>query len=521
MLALGALGALVSLFYGRLGFMPLDQSIVFDGGWRVLSGQVPFRDFVTPSGVVPIVMQAAVFAVAGVDWWAYLAHAALVNAAFCGVAYGLLRCFGSARGWALFYAGLSSLLLYPPIGTPYPEQHAFFFLLLALWLGARAALAPHASRAWLLLPSAVLLSYLSKQNVAAFGLIPLTLVVLLRPRGAMRARLTRLAAGTALALTACVILGVALGVDPELLSRYFFEIPASVGAQRLASLSWSSVQHRLPSLPWGSFVAVACVAAGLALTRVRQSLRSGPEAPEPTTHGAGSAASLAVALLAVCVLFAASTINQVENGLPYLFVALGLVHATHPSFASVWGGRHWRAAALLLALVAARDAYWFHAYVDLPRRVLDIEFDPARARAATIPGLRPMVHQSHPKAGIGLDDLEALLAFLAGREGGFLLFGDHSILYGLSGRPSLSPSLWYHAGLTFPSPGQSGFRDFEAWLVRSFERARPRWLIVEGERTWMGSKLSDFPELERSVRRRRRGELRVGRFRLVELGDPR
>ena len=39
-----AIGVGVNLTFGRRGFLPLDQSIVFDGGWRLVSGQVPFHD---------------------------------------------------------------------------------------------------------------------------------------------------------------------------------------------------------------------------------------------------------------------------------------------------------------------------------------------------------------------------------------------------------------------------------------------------------------------------------------------
>jgi hypothetical protein len=65
-LCLAAGAAWLCLHHGRRGFLPLDQSIVFDGGWRVFRGQIPFVDFVTPAAIVPSVMQAAIFRVAGV-----------------------------------------------------------------------------------------------------------------------------------------------------------------------------------------------------------------------------------------------------------------------------------------------------------------------------------------------------------------------------------------------------------------------------------------------------------------------
>ena len=37
---------------GMRGFFAMDQSIVFDGGWRVLQGQIPYKDFVIPFGPI-------------------------------------------------------------------------------------------------------------------------------------------------------------------------------------------------------------------------------------------------------------------------------------------------------------------------------------------------------------------------------------------------------------------------------------------------------------------------------------
>src|SRR5690349_21181100 len=50
---LGLLGVLAFSFLwvwevGHRGLFMLDQSIVFDGAWRMVQGQVPYRDFVMP-----------------------------------------------------------------------------------------------------------------------------------------------------------------------------------------------------------------------------------------------------------------------------------------------------------------------------------------------------------------------------------------------------------------------------------------------------------------------------------------
>ena len=124
------------------GYMPLDASIVFDGGWRILSGQVPLRDFDTPDAIMPSLLQALAFKGLGVSWTAYCAHAAVVNGLFCVVVFLLLRLLSASTPIAAFYAALSGLALYPPFGVPFREQHAFFFIALAALAAVAAQRAP-------------------------------------------------------------------------------------------------------------------------------------------------------------------------------------------------------------------------------------------------------------------------------------------------------------------------------------------------------------------------------------------
>ncbi len=122
------LGLRPRLATGRLGFMPLDQSIVFDGAWRLLSGQVPFRDFTTPDGLTPIVLQALFFQALGVTWFAYCLHAAVFNGLFCCLAYGLLRGIGAPRAAALLYGALSGVVFYPSLWHALQGSACLLFL---------------------------------------------------------------------------------------------------------------------------------------------------------------------------------------------------------------------------------------------------------------------------------------------------------------------------------------------------------------------------------------------------------
>ena len=167
---------------GQRGFFPLDQSIVFDGGWRIVQGQVPYEDFDVPFGPVSLWLHALFIKILGPTFFSYLFHAALINASGCLLCIALVRlCLPRYPSLALVGGLVTAFWFYAPSGTPYMEQTAFFFALLALYCTAVALLARDAGdllRRSLCLASgiAIVLAVLSKQNA---GLLFLPLPVLL------------------------------------------------------------------------------------------------------------------------------------------------------------------------------------------------------------------------------------------------------------------------------------------------------------------------------------------------------
>ena len=88
---------LLTVAAGQRGFYPFDQSIVFDGAWRLLQGQIPYRDFVLPFGPVTLWLQAVFFSVSRVTYSAYVSSAAVVNAAAALAAAVILRMLFPSR----------------------------------------------------------------------------------------------------------------------------------------------------------------------------------------------------------------------------------------------------------------------------------------------------------------------------------------------------------------------------------------------------------------------------------------
>src|SRR5687767_6218484 len=64
---------------GHKGICLYDQSTVFDGGWRILQGQVPYVDFYMPYGPVTFFIQSLFFRLTGVDFSSMVLSAAVLN----------------------------------------------------------------------------------------------------------------------------------------------------------------------------------------------------------------------------------------------------------------------------------------------------------------------------------------------------------------------------------------------------------------------------------------------------------
>ena len=76
---------------GERGLFGFDQSIVFDGGYRVLRGQVPYRDFIIPIGPVVFWIQALFFALFGVEYHTCILAAAFFNALAALLTVGIIK----------------------------------------------------------------------------------------------------------------------------------------------------------------------------------------------------------------------------------------------------------------------------------------------------------------------------------------------------------------------------------------------------------------------------------------------
>lgn len=160
-----------------------DYSIVFEGGYRILLGQVPYRDFFLPVGPVIFYLQAFFNRMLGANLWAMAVHAGVQACLLASVYYWATR-----KKWHAGFAILMSvatLFSFNPANYPWYNQTAYLFFLINIMLVITQVDRPSMTAScWIGSVALTLLSFFSKQDVGLlqFVLLGIFFMWQARPR---------------------------------------------------------------------------------------------------------------------------------------------------------------------------------------------------------------------------------------------------------------------------------------------------------------------------------------------------
>ena len=171
LISLGLLN-IFSIFYIFTfgGLFWRDFSIVFEGGLRILYGQIPYRDFFLPSGPVVYYMQALFHWILGANASAMLLHASVANI-ICLSFFFLYAKKNIGNIPALLLATLLHFLYYGAIANPWYSQTALLFFFLGQLILLNDIEKQNVIPLWKVIVSGLLLctSIFSKQDFGMVG----------------------------------------------------------------------------------------------------------------------------------------------------------------------------------------------------------------------------------------------------------------------------------------------------------------------------------------------------------------
>ena len=487
---------------GHFGLYAFDQSIMFDGGWRILCGQVPFKDFIMAFGPLSFTVQALFFKLFGVNWTSMVLAAAFAGAI---AALSVMRItsllFGKKRAWLI---GLSGLLVgtsfQSMFGTLWIEQIGFLACLLGIQMICESTRARNRVRfLYLGLAGALaVMAFLAKQNVGVLTFVLLSILTVLaaapEPKDIVKCLFSFLI-GVAVAVSVFALWLVTYS-DPHLFIRYALQVPSQVGRDRISLKTLFFPPWLLQptgTTQWCYAVSLGAAFQCMVLVIFNRGFRESFLA----SPGCRLAFGLAIGIPFVQRIFEMTTMNISQNMLflSGLILSLGI-----GLFLLLPGGseksRPWIpvlacfVGSFLFVEIAffswnrmLRPVFPQKAH-NLSKRLHAPELANVFWISPTLAGVHPTDPELNPQ------DIDAVCSYLRSQKKDFLVLGDSSYLYGINGVVPPQPILYFQ---THHFYDDSDIPRLDEWVLSSVKKRDIRIIVREKSSVFPATLDADLP----------------------------
>lgn len=116
---------LINQYYGYLGIVPLDDFLNFNSGYRILKGDIPFKDYYSITGPFLSIIQSYYFKLFGLSWFSFVLNASILNTILSLSIFLLLKKLNISNFLNLSICICIAILSYPNNGVPGVDHHAW------------------------------------------------------------------------------------------------------------------------------------------------------------------------------------------------------------------------------------------------------------------------------------------------------------------------------------------------------------------------------------------------------------
>ena len=527
---------------GERGYFAFDQSFIFDGAYRIVSGQIPYKDFVIPFGPIVFLVQALFFKIVGISYFSYIFSGSLMNVAGAVSSVIILKKLMPDKKLLPWSGGFVTAIWYCPFsGTLYTEQTAFFFIFLNLTamfmsLYDDRGRSVRTDMLTLILGVFASLGFFTKQNAGliAFPLYFALFVCIYMGRIRLLLRRIFIFLCGSIASTVCLFLWIWKYSDLRNFIKHVFVVPYAMGTSRLGA-DWGVLIKGSNIVQYVLFISL--VVAGFVLFLYLYQYKKVKGAWRNVFMGS----VLSIGLISYQFIFNATANKYPENGFPFIGFILAItsylilfmydVRNELPGFdkGKVVDGIKLRKAIVLTTLVMFIGISSYGIHLALSRRILYIinaEFnDPlpidkvknlrwAEPTWLVTPSVLARRAKPHKELRVRESDILGLYEYLRKKDRNFFIFPDFTIFYALLDKVSPQPVLWFHRGLTYPKEYDESI---DRWIVESLKKNEVR-IVVKETTSWKhtGSTLAGLPLMAEYIRNNFRRVKNIGIFEIHE-----
>ncbi len=169
---------LVNFYYSSFGVEPADSFVLFNGGFKVLNGLTPFKDYWLVTGPLMDYLNAFFFKIFDVSWTSFIIHSSLTNSLITVLIFTLFKTLGLDKIYNFIYTLMFSLLMYPNVGVPFVDHHATIFVLSAFCLFILGVKKKN-EKYFFFIPPLLVIGFLCKQTPTSYGIFAIAFLGLI------------------------------------------------------------------------------------------------------------------------------------------------------------------------------------------------------------------------------------------------------------------------------------------------------------------------------------------------------
>jgi len=238
----------INQYYGYQGLTPLDDFLNYNCGYRILIGDIPFKDYYSVTGPVLCLTQSFFYKLFGVSWFSLVVHASVLNCIFCGIFYFFLKKIKVNIYFIFLFCISLSVLGYPNNGVPGVDHHAWILSLCSL-LFFYVGLIQKNKIIFLLSPILLFIGFLVKQVPSAYFLVLISFVYFIYSIKKKNFYLFKELCFISLACIFVLIFALKIySIEISDFIEQYFYLSLNLGSNRLEGISYDFFQEKLSNI---------------------------------------------------------------------------------------------------------------------------------------------------------------------------------------------------------------------------------------------------------------------------------
>ena len=453
-LLLGTFSFLINYHYGFIGLMPMDNTVLYNGGYRILNGYIPFNDYWLVTGPLLDYLNALFFQLFDLSWNSFIIHSSFFNVLFGVSSYLLFLQLKLSNKYSLIYSAFISILFYPVVGTPFVDHHSTFFLILAFY-SLILAINKKQYFYFIIIPNLFCLSFLSKQTPAVYGLFVAIILILsfcYFDKKNTKKIIYYSLIGSLIAFFLLFLFFLITQIDLSNFFTQYFLFAGSIGDHRFSVYKLNLFQEIL------SFKFIFYFIFILMIILFNLIAKKNSKKEEVFTI------IISILLTSVLIFHQFYTLNQ-----KYIFFLIPyLCGITHIFYNKSFNKNYFLIFSILLCIFSVTK---YHLRFNEQRKFNELEnIDISKAVDAkdlsqSLRGLKWITSQNPESPKQELENLKEVVNFLKSDSTRKVLITDYQVLAPISGIYDFSPNQWHHPTVSFPLQGQKYFETYKQLKV--------------------------------------------------------